>query len=885
MFYKARDAITYAKTTRLSLARILRWVLVAGFVLLVLTRNAALLKQRPAAELVIEITAGVPSLAKIYFDTGHGFAEAESAVQMVSAGPIAQRLFFPLPAKTIHSIRFDPLETSGIVQISDAFIQRPRTHVLLRRFDLSQVTPRNEIASLVIRDGSLEITTTGDSTDSQLLLPWPEPLTIRHSPSQIFSGRFFRVNGIWLFFGILLLVTGRLRSRWWPGASRLLRHFNRALTVYSQRFAGSPVFPLDRIALWFYTLCFALFLSMAIAGLHGSSISIYSSIFPYSTVKHQPLLGKPKVIRIDEWNYHTPTILNQVLRRDRFAADSSLFGPHKAALFGNVPTRHWTEWFRPQFWGFHCLAPAAAYASYWQTKGLLLLTGTFSLLLLLTRSSVAALFGALWYFFSAYTQWSYSWPTLLPEMVGLFGWVICLGAYLTVGRSRWRLTLASLLCALFAIDFALCCYPSHQFPLVILGLATMGWWLLAHAGLVFRKEGWRVRSLAVAGCFFSIALVLGLFYFDAKAGFVELARTIYPGQRSSGGGGVTAAQMLSHFMDFWKTEARFPTELGNICEGTGYLWLAPVTLLMPWPTEATRRIKLANLFLWLAFLFLAVWMLLPIPAAIGAFLFFDKVLPHRCLPALGLINIAIVVLYVSTMDKTPATKAFMLCKEDLTAIAGILILVLITFACMNSVYHQFFTYFEIAIAAVYAAFLITCLRKGWRRLLAAALLLPAAASISLVNPVDRGFDVIFKSSLSATIERQPELRNGRWLVFSSWFALPGFVSASGLDLINGLKIIPAMDELILFDPEGKYGSVLNQSCYLRADVQTETGPSEFESPSPGVVIWKVNPFDPKLKEIGVKYLAFDAQPDSSIRQKLKPILAEESHKLWIYELL
>src|SRR6266403_3561131 len=82
--------------------------------------------------------------------------------------------------------------------------------------------------------------------------------------------------------------------------------------------------PLDRIALWYYALCFVGFASMAIAGLHGSSISIYGSIYPYSTVKHQPLLGKPKSVRSDEWNFHTPTILNQILRRDRLAAESSL---------------------------------------------------------------------------------------------------------------------------------------------------------------------------------------------------------------------------------------------------------------------------------------------------------------------------------------------------------------------------------------------------------------------------------------------------------------------------------------------------------------------------------------------------------------------------------
>jgi len=235
------------------------------------------------------------------------------------------------------------------------------------------------------------------------------------------------------------------------------------------------------------------------------------------------------------------------------------------------------------------------------------------------------------------------------------------------------------------------------------------------------------------------------------------------------------------------------------------------------------------------------------------------------------------------MRPTDADKALTL-GNDLPAFVGILILLLIAFACMNSVYSRFFASFEIATAALYTALLIFFLRKRWRWLLASALLLPAAATTALVNPLDRGLDVILKSSFSAAIKRQPELRKGRWLVFSASVVLPGFVSASGVDLANGLKIIPALDELTLFDPEKKYTSIINQSCCLLAHVQTEAGPGRFESSGPGYVDWKVNPLDPKLKEIGIKYIAFDSAPDSSIRQKLKLIFKEESRGIWAYEL-
>ena len=859
------------------------WVVAAALVAAAGVHNFVVVNRQPAAELAIQVQSSSPLRINAYFDKGRGLNDRQTASGVVPANSPLQPIYLFLPTGKIRLIRLDLIGMNGPVEITSAIVQRPHTHLSLHRFDLTHIAVSSDTASLTTIGSVVDVTTKQPSASAKLFLNCNPRLRIAYSARQIFTSRFYRITSLWLLVATLFFVVNRWPGPLWRRVSYPFVRIDSLFANWSERFKFSLVLPLDRTALWFYTICFALFASLAAAGLHGSSIRFYGWMYGYSQVRDLPLLGTPKGTRVDEWNYHTPAILNQLLRPDPFATDSSQFGRDKAALFANIPTRHWTEWFRPQFWIFHFLPPSAAFAFYWQTKGLLLLTGTFSFLLLLTRSSIASALSALWYFFSTHIQWCYSWPSLLPEMVGLFCWVICLAAYMTVGRSRWRLALAASVCTVFAVDFALCAYPPHQFPLVLFGLAVAGWWLLAHWDQIGSAQASLPRILALSGCCLSSALILGLFYADARVGFGELARTIYPGQRSVAGGSVSSAQMLSHFMDFWKSERSYPSELGNICEAAGFIWLAPATLLFFPRSGVTRRTRLANLFLWLTFIVLAAWMLLPIPAAIGKILLLDRVVPHRCLPALGLVNVAIVATCLSSLPPQQRSSPVGWVRK-LTPYLAVFILLLGALIYMNHVYHRFFTFFELCSAAAYVTFLALCLSNNWRWSLATAFLLPAVATTALVNPVDRGFDVILQSSLLRKIKQQPELRNGRWLVFSEGFTLPGFFSACGLDLVNGLKLIPALDELARFDPAKNYASIINRSCYLIAHVNSEVGQCEFTSPNIGVVTWKLHPLDPKLREIGVKYLAFDSPPPPSTQERLKLVFKEEVSHIWAYEL-
>jgi hypothetical protein len=859
-----------------------RWLWAAASVGIFAAADVALVLTQPAAELTVDIRASETSRAKIFFDTGSGFTERDSVTRLALADSASRRISFPLPAKPVRSIRFDPLEVSGTVQIRSVAVRKPESNAELARLDLSKVVPLNEIALLTAGGEALEIKTVEPAGDPQLYIPLEKPLHVRHSAGDFFSVRNRLATALLLLLGL----SGAAVALWWPKVRGPIEAVNAAFDRWVLFSKEATALRFDRTALWFYTLCVLAFVLFSLGKFHGSSISIASASYRnWTDVEHTPLLGTPKRVRSDEWSFHTPTILNQLYRRDTLAVNDSLLGPGNAALLGNVPCWHFTQLFRPQFWGFFVLPAELAFSIYWQCKGLILLSGVFTLLLLVTRSSAVAAICALWFFFSAYTQWAYSWASLFPEMIGLFCWTIALTCYLATGRNRWLLAGAAIVCASSAINFALCVYPPHQLPLVACGFAVLGGWLWAHRKSVGRRESRTARLLALAACWIVIVgTVMVGFFLDARETLAAAAATIYPGQRTSPGGGISFAQFASHFLDFWKGEENYPASMGNICEASGYLWLAPVTLLLARPPREHRHSTVLLVSFWGVFALLLCWMLFPIPARAAHWVFFDRVPPFRCFHALGLINVAIVGLFLS--ERIRAGQSRRMSKRDcLGGLAAALLLVFLLVK-MNNELGQFFSTWSIALAALYVSILIFFLAQTRTTAFAALLLIPLALANGLINPVDRNLEVITASSLFKSAHGPHDnWRDGKWVIYAPWADTPGLLAATGIDVVDCLKIVPDRKSMAVFDPDNRYSEIINRSSYLWALPPGAGEISSFETPSLGNVLWRVYPLDPRLKSIGVERVAFAYQPATpEFKQQLAPFLEETLPGLIVYRL-
>lgn len=669
-----------------------------------------------------------------------------------------------------------------------------------------------------------------------------------------------------------------------PRRSRI-RGIHSAFQSIARRLSTPEFMQFDSWAIWFYALCLAVFAIFSLADLNGSSINVFHDILKRGPAS--PIVeGSARPIRMDEWSVHTPAILNQELRANRFEVQSTALGTHSIALLGNVPVAHISTIFRPQFWSFFVLPPDYAFAVYWQFKALLLLTGSFTWLLLLTRSTLWSVTGALWFFFSPGMQWSYSWPSLLPEMIGLLCFAMVFACYLTIGKNRIALILCAAAGAACAINFGMCGYPPHLIPLAWLSIFFFAAWCVAKRKLIFRKQHALPRLLCGGAAVVLIAIIAAVVYSDVRTAIEAIADTTYPGKRIFGPT-MFVRYYLLHFLNWPLTEGHVPARAANISEASGFLWLAPVTLFCLGQMAASRLQKLVFAALWCFLGLILVWVMFGLPAPLAKMMWLTETGGTRPNVALGLANVAIVAICMASTVKKRADEASGTRPLVFVARAlGVFALILCPLLLTNEFFAQFFSMGEVFFAAVFTTVLVLLMLEGRKVLLALALVFPSAFAFAGVNPLERGVAVFTSSDLYKFVHANSDLLNSEWIVFTNTGDMhaSGFFTGVGCQAYNTLRFVPDIDHFALFRSHGYDVRLLDSDVHMLAvPIPPNVKPS-FQSPGFGLLKWSVSPTDPILKQLGIKYAAFAEQPSPAVSAGLIPLGTRPVDNFWLYRL-
>jgi hypothetical protein len=259
----------------------------------------------------------------------------------------------------------------------------------------------------------------------------------------------------------------------------------------------------------------------------------------------------------------------------------------------------------------------------------------------------------------------------------------------------------------------------------------------------------------------------------------------------------------------------------------------------------------------------------------------DKVPGPRATPALGLANVAIVALCASHLR--PFSPVMPRVHKFLLAVAIVGVAGAVLFAA-NARLNHFFSRAELLCFAAFTAFLVYTFIAGRQIALMSALVIANIVYFGNVNPIERGLAVITRSRLFAYVQTHRSLLDGKWLVYSDSPVSTGFLASVGFQVYTGTRYCPDIDHFPLFRKYGLNTTVLNRLGYLDAHPLKPGETSTVTLDNPVVIRWSVAPTAPILKQIGIRYVAFDSVASSVISDGLTPLADGPIDGFWLYRL-
>ena len=149
------------------------------------------------------ITSTTDGAVQVFYDTGRSYNQEDSYTLGVKAGAEPQLCRFLLPEGNYKELRFDPLNGSGTVRVTDLAIKGLHGE-LIRKVSPDALRPVQQIASLTVDQGTAKIIITPGGNDPITLIPFDPVLKLHLSK----WGWWLRAGLVWAGWLAALLAGG-----------------------------------------------------------------------------------------------------------------------------------------------------------------------------------------------------------------------------------------------------------------------------------------------------------------------------------------------------------------------------------------------------------------------------------------------------------------------------------------------------------------------------------------------------------------------------------------------------------------------------------------------------------------------------------------------------
>ena len=603
------------------------------------------------------------------------------------------------------------------------------------------------------------------------------------------------------------------------------------------------------------------------------------------------LLEVPREIRWDECYGGTPFALSQLAQSPRFPVVNKSIGAdgQNMLVTQHAPVWHLASLGRPVTWGYFFLGARRGLAWSWWFQPFACFTALTLLLEIVLRGrwKLAAL-GAFLFCTSAYVVCWSQWPAYIT----MFGAVACVSAYhLLASRHRGVLVTSAILFAMATAGFVTDLYPPWQVPIghVFGGLFV---------ALVVRDrllgdlaEPRRLRLWLAAAAVLVAGVIVFAWWRACAADLRVMAHTSYPGRRVSTGGDLSFGSLFRGTYNLF-TVYEWYKPLKNGCEASSFYYFFPaVFALLCLSREVRRRFGPVGWFLTGYIVVLLIFLLAGMPVVLAKALFFSYTPARSADLGLGVASIILTVHTLAVVQQVRASGDAIIGGGRRLVAPAVAAIVLALFLIHAYVHHKLVgkvpTFTAAIVMSAVMAGLSWAIAAGRALTFGVPLALLQVATTFWFNPLATNLDHIYESELAQAIlsvkarSSSPSL----WAVFGGNH-VGVLIEVLGDRAMTGIQWPPQLHGWSVLDPKGESFATYNRYAEIEFYEPRDASTISFQNPLEGALIVRISPDNPRLKQVGVRYiLLIDGQQVNVDPTKLRLLSRSASHHFSIYELL
>ena len=582
----------------------------------------------------------------------------------------------------------------------------------------------------------------------------------------------------------------------------------------------------DYIFKYRYIVAIVIFAILVINKIHFSSVGMFEYIIQpgLGTEFNKPIIGKPKLIRSDEWFVSTPIVLasqfaekpygkyTNVLRGTR--TDNNPLGIYINFATISNPLKL-----------FFLLGPEYGLSASW--IGILLITFMvlFEFMYIISKNNrLLAVTGSCLITFSPFFLW-WSYTVFITTGIGT---LVCFYYYINSEKIIKKILLAIGVLIFFTL-FILSLYPPWQVPsgYLFLGLAI---WIIKEKWeniMKFNKFDW----IIISSILILIFLVILAHLSASKEYIKSITNTVYPGARNDSGGNLSINYLLNRMMNgglFSPISAYKTFSNTNISSFGGFWTLFPIPILFTlFIMIKNKKYDLLSIILILYSIIIGSYVFIGWPDWLAKITLMSQSTSYRAIDVVLLVQVILLITSLSRLkDENIRKRSYY--DFYLFLFSVLISLLLVTFASNNAkttfiepISSYYFIFIFIGLALV--TYSIFNFKQNKKIFISACLYL---IILSIANgyvffPVMKGLDVIYSKPLSKKIKELSVNINEKWISLGSRWGTSQYLIANGASTINSVNFYPNLELWYKLDPERKYEFIYNRFAHIVIEFTTK----------------------------------------------------------------